>query len=95
MITRRSMIAGAAGLLALPAAKAAAEPSSLADAAARAGLLYGASMGEEAFADPNYAALYRRETRILTTENALKFDWLRPTPDRFEFRFADAILREA
>ena len=25
------------------------------------------------------------QTSILTTENAMKFDWLRPTPDRFDF----------
>ena len=65
-------------------------------AAASAGLLYGASIGEEAFADPAYAALYRRETRILTTDVALKFDWLRPTPETLRLLSrADAILREA
>jgi endo-1,4-beta-xylanase len=96
MITRRETLAGAAGLLAAAGgAKAAPVSQSLAQAASGAGLLYGASIGQEAFADPAYAALYRRETRILTTENALKFDWLRPSAERFEFSFADAILREA
>ena len=96
MMTRREAIVGAAGwLAAMSGAQAAAPTATLAEAAAGAGLLYGASIGQEAFDDPAYAELYRRETRILTTENALKFDWLRPSPERFEFGFADAILREA
>jgi endo-1,4-beta-xylanase len=96
VITRRELIAGAsATIAAMGASPKAASPPTLAEAAAGAGLIYGASIGEEAFADPAYAALYRLETRILTTDVALKFDWLRPTPDRFEFGFADAILREA
>jgi endo-1,4-beta-xylanase len=95
MMTRRDLLAGAVGLAAASGAKAASEAPSLAEAATGAGLLYGASIGEEAFADPAYAELYRRETRVLTTDVALKFDWLRPAPDRFEFRFADAILSAA
>lgn len=96
MITRREALAGAAGLIAaIGGARAASDPLSLSQAADATGLLYGASIGQEAFADPAYAELYRRETRVLTTENALKFDWLRPAPERFEFGFADAILREA
>jgi endo-1,4-beta-xylanase len=97
MITRRNLLAsGGAALFTLSnGAKAAADTSSLADAAAGAGLIYGASIAEAAFADPVYAALYRRETRILATDVALKFDWLRPTQDTFDFSRADAILREA
>jgi endo-1,4-beta-xylanase len=96
MMTRRALLAQAAGMIAATrVAKAAPKPSSLADAAAEAGILYGASIGQEAFDNPAYAELYRREARILTTDVALKFDWLRPTPDRFEFSFADAIVREA
>ncbi len=96
MITRRGVLTGAAGMVAaFHGARAATSPPTLAEAAAGAGILYGASIGQEAFDDPAYAELYRRETRILTTDVAMKFDWLRPTPERFEFSFADAIVAEA
>jgi len=100
MISRRAFLCGAAGAFAAPGAIAAAAPQALGEltlaaAAEKAGLLYGASIGEEAFADPAYLALYQRETRIVTTDVALKFDWLRPGPGRFEFARADAILAAA
>jgi endo-1,4-beta-xylanase len=96
MISRRAVLAGAVGAGALSSAgvAASAEPS-LASAAEAAGLLYGASIGQEAFSNPAYADLYRRETKIVTTDVALKFDWLRPSQDRFEFGPADAILEAA
>ena len=77
------------------ARRAEATPSLAQTPRASAGLIYGAAIGQQALDDPAYAALYRRETRILTTENALKFDWLRPAPDRFDFSAADAIVHEA
>ena len=100
MISRRDFVGGAAtaalGYGATTAARAnAASETTLAEAGEAAGLLYGASISEEAFADPDYFALYDRETRILTTDVALKFDWLRPSPDRFEFERADAIVAAA
>ena len=99
MTSRRRFVAGlAAAALAAPA-RAAAAPASmgptLAEAARKAGLLFGASIGPEAFADPAYADLYRREADVLVTDVALKFDWLRPTPERFEFGPADAVFDAA
>ena len=99
MTSRRRFVAGlAAAALAAPA-RAAAAPASmgptLAEAARKAGLLFGASIGPEAFADPAYADLYRREAEVLVTDVALKFDWLRPTPERFEFGPADAVFDAA
>src|SRR5450432_1336849 len=94
MISRRGLLAGSAAFAAFGGA-ARASPGALADAAAANGLLFGASIGDEAFNDPAYADLYRRETRIVTTDVALKFDWLRPSRDRFEFWRADRIVEQA
>jgi endo-1,4-beta-xylanase len=95
MISRRALLAGAAGVgLGARASATSAEPT-LAQAAGAAGILYGASIGQEAFAEPAYAELYRLQTRIVATDVALKFDWLRPTQERFEFAPADAILEAA
>ena len=95
MISRRAFLAAAAAAAAPRLALAAPESINLGAAAAAGGLLYGASIGQEALDDPGYAELYRRQTRILTTDVAMKFDWLRPTLDRFEFSYADAIVRFA
>ena len=93
MISRRALLAAAATAAAPRLVLGAPAPANLGDAAAASGLLYGASIGQEAFDDPGYAELYRRQTHILTTDVAMKFDWLRPTPDRFEFSYADAVVR--
>lgn len=93
MTTRRAFLAGLAGLAASPAAASSAP--SLAQAARAGGLIYGASIDAAAFDDPAYAALYRDEADILVTDVALKFDWLRPSRDRFEFGPADAIVDAA
>ena len=96
MISRRALLAAAAAAVAPSLARAAAAPPiRLAETAAAGGLLYGASIGQEAFDDPAYAELYRRQTGILTTDVALKFDWLRPSPDRYDFSYADAVVRFA
>ena len=96
MISRRKFLAAAGAALAGDRAALAQGPApTLAALAADAGLLYGASIGQEAFADPTYAALYRRETKILATDVAMKFDWIRHDPERFDFSFADAIVEAA
>jgi endo-1,4-beta-xylanase len=95
MISRRAFIAAAAASLPSRFAHSAAGRASLGAAAAASGLMFGASIGREALNEPRYAELYRRETQILTTDVAMKFDWLRPTPDRFEFSYADALVRFA
>jgi endo-1,4-beta-xylanase len=95
MISRRALLAAGAAAMASGRVRGATAPINLGDAAAASGLLFGASIGQEAFDDRCYADLYRQQTHILTTDVALKFDWLRPTPDRFEFSYADAIVRFA
>jgi endo-1,4-beta-xylanase len=45
--------------------------------------------------DARYAEILRREFNLLATENALKFGPLRPGPDRYDFREADAIVEFA
>jgi endo-1,4-beta-xylanase len=95
MISRRALLAAAATAIAPSRVRAATGPASLGATAAASGLLFGASIGQEALNEPRYADLYRRQTQILTTDVAMKFDWLRPTPDRFEFTYADALVRFA
>jgi endo-1,4-beta-xylanase len=74
------------------ATAAAAGAASLALAAQEAGLMFGASASQEIFADPAYADLYRRETEILTTDVALKFDYLRWREGEWNFDEADRLL---
>jgi len=93
MISRRDMLAGAAASAALPAH--AIETDTLATAAARAGLIFGASIDASAFGHPAYLALYKRETQMYVTDVALKFDWLRPAQDVWNFGPADQIVAEA
>jgi endo-1,4-beta-xylanase len=92
--TRRAALAAPLALLAPPPALAAPTPG-LAEAAATRGLLFGASIGDEAFTDSAYADLYRRETRLVATDIALKFDYLRPDRDHFDFARADQIVAAA
>ena len=106
-ISRRQMLALAAGATvsgflperqawaAAPARAAApqAASASLGDLADAAGILFGASIASDLA--PEYAALYARETRIVTTDLAMKFDFLRPNATDFNFDSADEILRFA
>lgn len=97
MPSRRDILGLAAGAMTtgLLAGKGLAQKAmadSLGDLAARAGLLYGASIAAEVDSDRDYAALYARETRIVTTDYAMKFDALRPSADRFDFEAADRIV---
>ena len=100
-LSRRSVagLLGGAGLAAiwpgategLPAAKTRPAPAgSLGRLAAEAGILFGASIGSGL--PPDYAALYAREVRIATTDTALKFDFLRPDAETYNFAAADGIL---
>src|SRR3954452_13968103 len=43
------------------------------------------------FTKPAYAAILERECGLLVPENQLKWQWLRRTPDTFDFRAFDAI----
>jgi len=67
-------------------------PRGLGRLAAEAGLLYGAAIAHEAFLDPAYLDLYRRHARVLTTDVAFKFDWIRPEEEAWDWGYADQIV---
>ena len=93
--TRRGLLSGVAGIAGLPGGGLAAEgtQTSLAAMAARRGIFFGAAIEPQSIArDPQFAALISRECSSLTPENHLKWNILRPTPDRFDFSGADAIV---
>lgn len=87
--SRRDFVVGAGAAALAPTGASAAQ--TLGEQAARSGLLFGAAIDNVPGLDPAMARLFARETRILVTENALKFDYLRPSAERFEFAGADAI----
>lgn len=89
---RRQFIAGVATAgFVVPAAAAPAELG-LKDYAARGQLTFGSAIGIANFPLPECRALYKRETRLVTTDQALKFALLRPAPDVFDFERADAVI---
>ncbi|HET7817395.1 MAG TPA: endo-1,4-beta-xylanase [Sphingomicrobium sp.] len=47
------------------------------------------------FANPAYAAILERECELLVPENELKWQWTRPTADRFAFQQFDSIMAYA
>jgi endo-1,4-beta-xylanase len=61
-------------------------------AAQRAGILFGASAAWEVLRDPAYGALQAEHSRLLVTDVALKFDYLRPREDVFDFDQPDQLL---
>ncbi|HEU4960981.1 MAG TPA: endo-1,4-beta-xylanase [Sphingomonas sp.] len=101
-LTRRESLAVVAGLavgVAAPAAAFTAEPQSLQKVAAAGGRRFGscfkwgppgADLGS--FANPHYAELLIRDCGLLVPENELKWQALRPAPDRFAFARFDAML---
>jgi endo-1,4-beta-xylanase len=62
------------------------DPSSLKEAAASRGILYGAAATKTHLStDPGFAAAFGAQCDILVPEVELKWDALRPTPDSFNF----------
>jgi len=92
-LDRRAALGALAG--AVPAA-AAAQPVdasvSLGAVAREVGIGFGSAFDREIFADPAYAALIARQVRIGATENAMKFDWLRPRGPQADFTMADRLV---
>ncbi len=98
-VTRRQALAGAAALLAsseLPARTT--RSGSLESIAQRSGRRFGSAVswsppGRDAgsFTNPRYAALLETECELLVPENQLKWQWVRRSPDAFDFRAFDAI----
>lgn len=102
MIDRRSLLAGGAALLAAQATPAAAAPTTLKSAAALRGRRFGSAFawappGRDAasFDNPAYAALLQRDCAVLVAENQMKWQALRPAPDRFDFTQFDAMVEWA
>lgn len=93
-VSRRQLLlmGSAMPLCALPAGPATAEPLPLWAEAGRAGILFGASAAWEVIREREYGALQARHSRLLVTDVALKFDYLRPREDVFDFEQPDALL---
>ncbi len=97
-ITRRSLLTGvgagiAAGLCPpIGATLANTAVQSLGSVAQKAGILFGASISKEVFENPLYGELYRAHTKILTTDVALKFDYIRWKEGQWDFSEADKLL---
>lgn len=87
---RQALAAGAA--LAAPFPAGAADAGGLAAIARANGLLYGASIARDVFENVAYRDLYLRETAIVTTDYALKFDALRPHSPEADFTAADRLV---
>ncbi len=97
--TRRGFLRGGALALAMAAGNAADATSdpiaavpSLGELAARRGILFGAAVDRTVLGDPRLAALYRHQTRIVTTDTALKFGSIRPRPEVADYGEADALV---
>lgn len=102
-LTRRQALAGGLATFASAAAtrppSGRSVPSDSLDATARAsGRRFGSAVawappGADAasFTNPRYAALLERECELLVPENQLKWQWVRRSPDKFDFRAFDAI----
>ena len=88
------MGAGLGGML-LPGGAGAGTNGSLGKIAAKAGVIFGASAGDEIFQNPAYGDLYAAEARIITTDVALKFDWVQPSRGKWDFARAERLLRFA
>ncbi|MEP9403397.1 endo-1,4-beta-xylanase [Sphingomonas silueang] len=98
MIDRRGALIGGAALLTAAAAPAAPAPT-LKSAAAVGGRRFGsaftwrpAGIDAASFANPAYAAILRRDCTVLVPENEMKWQALRPAPDRFDFARFDAMV---
>lgn len=85
-------LASAAALGAGPVQAQALPVPSLAEIAAKNGLQFGSCIGREQDLPADYAQLYLRHAKVFATENASKFDFIRPTQDRFEFDGLDRIV---
>lgn len=99
-LDRRTLLAGATTLAALPlAARAATATPGLNTLAGEKHMRIGSALGwsppgadSGSFANPRYAALLQRDCGLLVPENQLKWQATRPAPDRFDFTHFDAML---
>lgn len=106
-LDRRTLLAGGAALFAsgcangvsVPGAGAPAAADGLNAIAARSGRRFGSAFAAGApgadrgsLANPAYASLLRRDCSLLVPENELKWQSIRPAPDRFDFARFDAMM---
>jgi endo-1,4-beta-xylanase len=102
-LTRRQALAAAAASFATanvarPAWGRTAPASSLDALTRRSGRRFGSAVAwappgtdTGSFTNPRYAALLEGECELLVPENQLKWQWVRRSPDKFDFRAFDAI----
>ncbi|WCL55290.1 endo-1,4-beta-xylanase [Gimibacter soli] len=101
-ITRRQSLQLLLGAAACAAASThafgVAEPS-LDSLARRTGRRFGTAVGQGQpgsnagpFADPGYRRIIEADCGILVAENEMKWQWLRPTPDTFDFSGFDRLV---
>jgi len=89
-LSRRTALLGGLGLLAGPACGQTMPALKL--AASRKRILFGAAIEPQSVeGDADFAALVARQCAILTPENAMKWDALRPTEAGFDFDGADRV----
>lgn len=74
------------------------EPNSLDGLARMSGRRFGSAVAwsppgsdSGSFTNPSYARILERECELLVPENQLKWQWVRRSPDSFDFRAFDAI----
>ena len=93
-LTRRDVLAAAGALAAAPLIGRAAETDvSFREIAETKNLAFGCAVEPEVMdRDQDFAALVRRQADVLAPENAMKWNALRPTQDRFEFAAGDHVV---
>jgi endo-1,4-beta-xylanase len=94
--SRRSALAFIAGASVAPYGKASAEQplaQSLGTIAAKNGIMFGAAAGPVIEKDIAYRDLYQTQTRIVTTDVAMKMGTIAPQPGPKRFESADRLLQ--
>lgn len=74
---------------------AASAPATLRECAAQKNLLVGTAGSSKQLTDPNVADLISKQANILVAENAMKWQHIHPSQDRFDFTGGDSLLRFA
>lgn len=92
MINRRQILSALAAGAIVPAMAQTMPDVSLGAIGAVVGVAFGSAFDREIFTDDAYRALIAREAKIATTENSLKFDWLRPKGPAADFEMADRLV---
>ena len=97
-LTRREAIAAAAIAFATRAIAKPSDPNSLDSLARKSGRRFGSAVAwapphsdSGSINNPRYTALLERDCALLVPENQLKWQWVRRSPDKFDFRAFDAI----